>query len=239
MSSLTQRIPYGAHVIIIFVLSFAAFILVILTTFSTPFIQGISFLDVYTSSGLTRFGSFGWCNPGYCLPNLVSYEYAPQVNASLTGAMVLWPIAIIFTFFTLIAIIPLLFVHNSAALRYVGNSMFFKFSANLSAIITLVAWVMTIYGWSIAKRTFEAGGVGAVYGAATWLGLTAMLCMLIVAFLGWPHEAWDGKTTRANGGAGGRGLPGPGGDGYYHYKRTTREIVPQHQGGAITTTTRY
>ena len=86
--------------------------------------------------------------------------------------------AIIFIFFTLIAIIPLLFVHNSAALRYVGNSMFFKFSANLSAIITLVAWVMTIYGWSIAKRTFEAGGVGAVYGAAvsSYLQLFYSMC---------------------------------------------------------------
>lgn len=59
-----------------------------------------------------------------------------------------------------------------------------------------------------------------------------------VALLGWPNEAWDGKTTRANGG-GGRGLPGPGsnGDGYYHYKRTTREIVPKNQGRMTTTTT--
>jgi hypothetical protein len=50
-----------------------------------------------------------------------------------------------------------------------------------------------------------------------------------IGFLGWPVNAWDGAVTRANGGMGARGLPGPGaGNGYYHYKRTTREVVPRY-----------
>ena len=48
-----------------------------------------------------------------------------------------------------------------------------------------------------------------------------------VFVINWPADAWDGTATRARGGVGARGLPGPTGDGYYHYKRTTREIVPR------------
>ena len=67
------------------------------------------------------------------------------MDKALTGAMFLWPIgpfrgifdgsalimmiAVIFTFFTVLAILPLLFVHESRALRYVGNRTFFVFAA--------------------------------------------------------------------------------------------------------------
>lgn len=44
--------------------------------------------------------------------------------------------------------------------------------------------------------------------------------------LGWPQDAWDGDATRATGGVG-RGVPANAGNGYYHYKRTTREVVPR------------
>lgn len=46
-----------------------------------------------------------------------------------------------------------------------------------------------------------------------------------LAALGWPVNAWDGVQTMADGGAGARGLPG---DGYYHYKRSVREVVPRY-----------
>ena len=37
--------------------------------------------------------------------------------------------AVIFIFFTLMATLPLLFVHESRALRYVGNRAFFVYAA--------------------------------------------------------------------------------------------------------------
>lgn len=46
-----------------------------------------------------------------------------------------------------------------------------------------------------------------------------------IAFLGWPVNAWDGAQTMADGGVGARGLPG---DGYYHHKRTVREVIPRY-----------
>lgn len=76
---------------------------------------------------------------------------------------------IIFVFFTLLAILPLLFVHESRALRFVGNYMFFKFSAYLAAVLTGLAWIMSIYGWSVARRNFEVGGVDVGFGpAVSW-----------------------------------------------------------------------
>ncbi|WRT67134.1 uncharacterized protein IL334_004100 [Kwoniella shivajii] len=222
-----EKIPYGAHVIILFTLSFAALILVILTTFSSPFIRSIDFLRLPSTEGATTFGAFGWCSPDFCLPNQVGYEFGTQVNRALTGGMMLWAISIIFVFFTVIAILPLLFVHESKALRTVGNRVFFIYTMTLATLLVVVAWLFTIYGWSIAHRAFELADVEVELGAAIWMGLVAALCMLIVSILSWPATAWDGKITKANGGAGARGVPQMPSNGYYHYKRTTREVVPR------------
>ncbi|OCF35445.1 hypothetical protein I317_04961 [Kwoniella heveanensis CBS 569] len=223
-----EKIPYGAHVIILFTLAFAALILVILITFSSPFISSINFLRLPSASGDTTFGSFGWCSPDFCLPNQVAYEFGTQVNKALTGGMMLWAISIIFTFFTVLAILPLLFVHESKALRTVGNRIFFVYTMGLATLLVLVAWLYSIYGWSIAHRAFEVADVEVKLGSAIWMGLVAALCMLIIFIIRWPAAAWDGKTTRANGGTGARGVPQIPNNGYYHYKRTTREVVPRY-----------
>jgi hypothetical protein len=92
--AIAKRVPYGAHVIVLFTFAFSAFVLVyvlppssrnveltcrILCTFSSPFIQSINFLSIPTggddSLARTTFGSFGWCAPGFCLPSAVGYEY--------------------------------------------------------------------------------------------------------------------------------------------------------------------
>ncbi|ORY33795.1 hypothetical protein BCR39DRAFT_579448 [Naematelia encephala] len=224
--SLTNYIPYGAHVIILFTLSFASLVLVILITFSSPFIPSINFLRLPSQSGDTTFGGFGWCAPGFCLPNAVAYEYGTQVNKALTGGMMLWAISVIFTFFTLLAIIPLLFVHESRALRYVGNRTFFIFFSNLSALVVSLAWLFSIYGWSIAHRSFQLAGTEVHLGSAIWMGLTASICTIILVLLSWPRDAWDGSGQGKT--VGPHGLPGPTGNGYYHYKRTTREVVPRY-----------
>ncbi|ORX39855.1 hypothetical protein BD324DRAFT_615256 [Kockovaella imperatae] len=140
--------------------------------------------------------------------------------------MILWAIGIIPVFFTTLAILPLLFVHESRALRFVGNRVFFIFSANLAMIVVVTAWLLSIYGWSIAHRTFEVVPLEVHLGSAIWMGLTAAICLIIVYLCNWPKDAWDGYATKASGGRG-RGLPTPG-NGYYHYKRSTREVVPRY-----------
>ncbi|WVN86795.1 uncharacterized protein L203_101967 [Cryptococcus depauperatus CBS 7841] len=227
----TYKFPYGAHVIILFILGFTSFILIILCTFSSPFIPSINWLRNPSPAGDTTFGSFGWCSPDFCLSNRVGYEYGTQVNKALTGGMVLWPIALVFVFLTLLAIVPLLWVHESRALRTVGNRTFFVIMMRIGTIVTVAAWMYSIYGWSIAHRAFEVANVKVHLGSAIWMGLTAAILMFLIGFLGWPAEAWDGTMTRVNGGEGARGVPvspnvPP--NGYYHYKRTTREVVPRY-----------
>ncbi|WWC90029.1 uncharacterized protein L201_004959 [Kwoniella dendrophila CBS 6074] len=223
-----EKIPYGAHVIILFTLAFTSLILVILNTFSAPFIHTISFLRLPNTDGGTEFGAFGWCSDTFCLPNQVAYEYEPYVNKALTGAMMLWAISVIFIFFTVLAILPLLFVHESKALRTVGNRVFFVYTMGLATLLVTIAWLLSIYGWSIAHRAFEIAGIDVDFGPAMWMGLVAAILMLIISILSWPAAAWDGTTTKANGGEGARGVPQIPNNGYYHYKRTTREVVPRY-----------
>ena len=167
----------------------------------------------------------------------------------------------------MLAILPLLFVHESRALRYVGNKIFFQFASvrlhlakslslteqDMSALVIGLACLYSIYGWSIAHRAFEFAGTDvhlgvavcchmpegygsredvagsdrrAVRGPVSADDLARMSSYSSLVFVGWPADAWDGSRTVANGG-GGRGLPAPS-DGYYHYKRTTREVVPRY-----------
>jgi len=237
--SIASRLPYGPHTIILFTLTFAALVLVLLVTFSSPFISSINFINLPSASGSTTFGSFGWCAPGYCLPSKVGYEYGTQVNKSLTGAMLLWAISVIFTFFTLLSVLPLLFVHESRALRFVGNRVFFMYASELALLFVVASWVLSIYGWHIALRAFQEAGTKVHLGSANWLGLTAAFCMIIVGICSWPVTAWDSPAAVAQaasaedgvvqvGPGSRRGLPvAPDNNGYYHYKRTVREVVPR------------
>lgn len=143
----------------------------------------------------------------------------------------LWAMAIVFVFLTVLSVVPLLFVHENKALRTVGNRMFFLIMERIGTTTTVAAWTFSIYGWSIAHRAFEVSNIEVHIGSAMWMGLTAAILMIIIFFIGWPPEAWDGSSTRANDGAGARGMPIPPGvpaNGYYHYKRTTREVVPKY-----------
>ena len=119
---------------------------------------------------------------------LTLVRFGTNVNRSLTGGMVLWAIskffslapsltaAIVFIFFTLLAILPLLFVHESKALRYVGNKMWFSFASvfpfseltadrqDMAAILIAVAWILSIAGWSTANRSFQLQGLDSHLG---------------------------------------------------------------------------
>jgi len=54
-------------------------------------------------------------------------------KSECNGTLIL---AVVFAFFTLLSVLPLLFVHESSALRYVGNRSFFIYSAVSSRLVS-------------------------------------------------------------------------------------------------------
>jgi hypothetical protein len=148
--AIQSKLPYGAHVMILFIFAFTVFILSwvhlvlaspeantdivmlfrpysILITFSAPFIRTIYFLKASS----TNFGAFGFAQPstGVTSTSALGYEYGTQVLSPLTSSMILWGILDVFLFFQLMGVIPLLWVHDSAALHAVANSTFFTYSS--------------------------------------------------------------------------------------------------------------
>lgn len=99
----------------------------LLVTFSAPFIRTIYFLRASS----TNFGAFGFAQPatGVTSTSQLGYEFGTNVVSALTSAMILWGILDVFLFFQLIGVIPLLWVHDSAALHAVANSTFFTYSS--------------------------------------------------------------------------------------------------------------
>ncbi|KAJ9099109.1 hypothetical protein QFC21_003988 [Naganishia friedmannii] len=207
VKAIQTRLGYGAHVMILFIGTFAVFLLSLLITFSSPFIKSIYFLSA--SRNTLFFGAFGFATPTTISDSRLGYEYGAQVLEPLTSAMVLWGILDVFLFFQLMGVIPLLWVHDSAALNAVANSTFFNVSSYASTTLITVAWPISIVGWSVARRSFALS----VPDSAPQLGL-----MLI----GWPAD-----QSQVNGTGGGTTTTtGAGNDGrFYHYRQTTREVT--------------
>ncbi|KAG7544339.1 hypothetical protein FFLO_03300 [Filobasidium floriforme] len=206
IKAINKRLQYGPHVLLLFLTVFTIFILLILITFSSPFITTIYFLR----AGVVNFGAFGYNSPGFRSEDVLGYEYGLQVLNPLTNAMILWGIATAFALFALISIIPLLWVHDSAALHAVANNTFFTYSSQILTLIVFLIWPMSILGWSIAQRSFNLSDpdVNATLGPAIWMGLAAWILVGVMQAIGWPADVGEGQ-----------------GDGYYHYRQTTREVT--------------
>ncbi len=85
-----SRYSTERHILFGLVLAFASFILLLLVTFSTPFIRSIYFLR----QDSIRYGLYGWCDEttGYCFRR---YGYAwgdKLVDWLLKGSQVLVPL---------------------------------------------------------------------------------------------------------------------------------------------------
>ncbi|RSH88081.1 uncharacterized protein EHS24_000608 [Apiotrichum porosum] len=185
------KLPWGVHVLALFLFCFVGFVLSILITFSTPFIPPIAFLTAPTNESNISFGAFGWCSSVNCSNTQLAYEYSPYVNKSLTGAMFLWPIGSLLMLFTVLSILPLLLVHEAPGLRFVGNKPFFLLSSILAAAFVGIGWLFSLFGWNIARRSYAQTGVNAQLGPAVWMGLVAALFIIGVVAIGWPDVRYE------------------------------------------------
>ncbi|KAF8589037.1 pali-domain-containing protein [Ramaria rubella] len=167
---------------------FAAMVLLVFVRVSSPTWESISFLDVTTGGHTIHFGVFGYTGSG----RSVGYFFNPSVLGlpdtnfdngvihNLTFVLILHPIA------AGLAAIAVLFGLCGAAYSRVGT-IFMTISATLATLVTIIAWVIDMVLWGIARdRIRSAGSSGdlpldttAQYGNANWLTLGALVALLL------------------------------------------------------------
>ncbi|PPQ66225.1 hypothetical protein CVT24_000337 [Panaeolus cyanescens] len=160
-----------------FVMTFTAFILLALTTFSIPLISTLYFLHSTQANGV-KFGIWGWCLDQYDLcsrPLKLGYTWEPEIPNPITKALVLYPISVVLVFLTLVSLLPVL-CHRSQP-----SDKIFSILAWSSFSASLLAWLFTIGTFGVAKARNEKRGFTATYGNLTWMALVAVLLLLAAA----------------------------------------------------------
>jgi len=161
---------------------FSATVLLIIVSVSSPVWEKISFLDVTIGSQTTHFGVFGYTGSKVA----VGYTFAPArlgfddtklntgVLHSLTFVLVLYPVAAglagLSTLFGL-----------CGAMYHRAGSVFMSLLSALATICTLIAWVISMALFGIARTHIrnDVRGATAQYGNANWIAIGALAALLI------------------------------------------------------------
>ncbi|THV08062.1 pali-domain-containing protein [Dendrothele bispora CBS 962.96] len=160
-------------------LCFAATVLLVFVCVSAPTWEKISFLDVGTGSNTVHYGVFGFTGSG----THIGYEFVDpsslgntQLNTriihNLTKALILHPIA------AGLAGLATLFGLCGAGYHRAGTVIMTLLAA-LATIVTLVAWVLSMALFGIARNRFRDQNIPAQFGNANWLELGALVALLI------------------------------------------------------------
>ncbi|KAF8910604.1 hypothetical protein CPB84DRAFT_1764109 [Gymnopilus junonius] len=178
---------YANPAFYVFLATLTAFILLILTTFSVPLVSTFYFMHSTQANGVT-FGMWGWCldDGSLCSSSQLGFTWQPEVSIPITKALVFYPITVVFTFFTLASLIPVLCV------RTAQSDKIFVISAWISFAFSVLSFLLMIGIWGVAKSRFEERGFSTSYGNLPWMSLAATLLLLLVAlsprFLGPPPK---------------------------------------------------
>ncbi|KIJ26114.1 hypothetical protein M422DRAFT_38353 [Sphaerobolus stellatus SS14] len=164
-------------------LCFAAMVLLIFVSVSSPTWEKISFLDVTQGGQTTHFGVFGYTGTsthvGYFFDTVRlglpgNTKLNNDVFHNLTFVLVLHPVA------AGLAGLAVLFGLCGAAYSRIGT-IFMTLTSTLALLVTLVVWIIDMVLWGIARDRFRDVGAKARYGNANWLTLGALIA-LILAF---------------------------------------------------------
>ncbi|KAH8116766.1 pali-domain-containing protein [Phellopilus nigrolimitatus] len=161
---------------------FAAAVLLLFVSISSPTWEKISFLDVSTGGQTTHFGVFGFTGSsthiGYLFPSsLGSTNLNTEVMHNLTKVLILHPIA------AGLSGLAVLFGICGASYHRAGTIMM-SLAALLAFLVTLVVWVIDMVLFGIVRsrvRSAANSDAAAQYGNANWITLGA-LAALALAF---------------------------------------------------------
>ncbi|KZP00400.1 hypothetical protein CALVIDRAFT_560379 [Calocera viscosa TUFC12733] len=158
-----------------------AFIFLLLCSISVPVVHALYFMESDISGG-SRYGMWGWCDYSlsYCWGNFLYWGFDPFFVVWMTKVLVFYPISCVLTFITLLALLP-------ASVRAEGYEpappSIYPFLAGMACLCSIVAWTFSMSMFAIARERLRADGFSTSFGSCMWLGLVAMLCLIVVAFL--------------------------------------------------------
>ncbi|KAJ3557608.1 hypothetical protein NM688_g1387 [Phlebia brevispora] len=164
----------------IFLLTVAACTLLILVTFSMPFIHDFYFVHSSINGGI-KFGLWGWCfdSDGSCTMKQFGYHFDPELIPILTKLFILYPIAAGLTLLTALTLLPVLF---TTGYRWYPFPLF-AWMALLSFLTSGAALGVATAAWVIAVHRFHEAGNSAnlVSGPCIWMSAGATAALLLVS----------------------------------------------------------
>ncbi|KAI0745508.1 pali-domain-containing protein [Earliella scabrosa] len=160
--------------------SFAAMVLLIFASVSSPTWDNVSFLNTPVGASETRFGVFGYTGAdthiGWYFPDpLADDRLNGRLFHNLTYTLILIPIAAGLAGFSV------LFGLCGAAYHRVGT-IFMTLVSALAFLVTLVAWVLEMVLFGVARNHMRDAGFDATWGNANWLVLGALVALFLGFF---------------------------------------------------------
>jgi len=164
-------------------LCFAAMVLLIFVSVSSPVWDAISFLDVNINGKVIHFGCWGYTGS----PKHLGYSFDPSVLGfdstklntaiihNLTFVLVLHPIA------AALSGIAVLFGLCGASYSRIGTVLM-SLSAAVATLLTLIVWIIDMVLWGIARNRIRHDGppgATAMYGNANWMTLGALVALML------------------------------------------------------------
>ncbi|GAA5841088.1 hypothetical protein JCM9279_000534 [Rhodotorula babjevae] len=175
---------------------FAATVLLVLVSVSTPLLKTFYFLDATISSGsikgTVKLGTFGYCVGSKCTSAKLGYQLDVAsllgINGKLgdlsdsvlkwaTYCLVLHPVAAVLG---AISVVFGLFAH----MHNFAGTMLSTCFASFAGTVTLLAFIFDMVVFIIAKQRIDSSSVGgqATLGNAIWMTLAALILFLISGF---------------------------------------------------------
>uniref|UniRef100_A0A8H7Y2Q9 Uncharacterized protein n=1 Tax=Psilocybe cubensis TaxID=181762 RepID=A0A8H7Y2Q9_PSICU len=105
----------------------------------------------------------------------LGFTWQPEIDNPITKAFVFYPISAIFTFLTMVSMMPVLCVRTER------SDKVFRIFAWISFAFSSLAFLFMIGIWGVAKSRFEKRGFSATYGNLPWMSLSATLLLLAVS----------------------------------------------------------
>ncbi|KAI8993807.1 hypothetical protein BD414DRAFT_480500 [Trametes punicea] len=159
---------------------FAATVLLIFASVSSPTWEDVSFLNVPNGGSVTHFGVFGFTGSsthiGYYFPGtLGDGRLNGGLFHNLTISLILIPIA------AGLSGIAVLFGLCGAGYHRVGT-VFMTLTSALAFLVTLVVWVLEMVLFGVARDHMRDRGINATWGNANWLVLGALVSLFLGFF---------------------------------------------------------